>query len=61
MKARRSAESMYLPQDLLKDNFTFTSFTRNIHLLINYVYETIIGLGVLINQNYFKEGLNHNY
>ena len=62
MKARRSAEPMYLSQGLLKDNFTFTSFTRNIYLLINYVYETIIGLGGLINPNHFKKGFNHyNY
>ena len=45
------------PKILLKGNFTFTSSTRNMHLLINYVHETIVGLGVLIN--IFKEELNH--
>ena len=29
------------------------------HLLINYVHETVIGLGVHINQNLFKEELNN--
>ena len=59
MKARQSGKSTYFSQDLLKGNFTFTSCARNIHLLINNVHETIISLGVLINQNLFKEELNH--
>ena len=52
-------KSTYLSQDLFKDNFTFTSCTRNKPLLINYVQEAIIGLGVLINQNLYKEEFNH--
>ena len=27
------------------------------HLLINYANKKVIGLGVLMNQNHFKEGL----
>ena len=50
-------KSKYFSQDFIKGNFTFTYCTSNSHLLMNYVHETTIGLGVVINQNLSKKWL----